>query len=83
MQAFPFRLYEELKEQYEKEKGKLKLTVSSLNDQIRDLDSKVTVINSEKQELESKLKSLEKHVKLVSIYTQSTIGAIRIVNLIH
>lgn len=59
---FP-RLYEELKQQYENEKLKLKETISIQNDQITEASRKISTLNSEKEALENKIKSLEKHIK--------------------
>lgn len=58
-----FRLYEELKMQYEQEKLKLKENIESQNKIIEELQKKISHQLREKDELENRIKHLEKQIK--------------------
>lgn len=60
-----FRWYEELKAKYEFEKSKLLENKDALQKDITKLNEKISIISSEKQDLENKVKQTEKQVKYV------------------
>ncbi|XP_045472065.1 protein Cep89 homolog [Harmonia axyridis] len=55
--------YEELKNQYEREKEKLKVDLDTRTKEISELKEKILTLQREKQDKEDKIKQLEKHIR--------------------